>query len=165
MPASTQIVCPHCDTHSRIESSQLDDRPTCCRCHKHLFTGAPIELSSSNFYAHITGSQIPLLVNFWAPSHAPWCEPCTAMVPAFKSAARVLELRVRLGKVDIEQILEVSAEFQICSIPTLIYFKDGREIARHEGRMIESDIVRWAEGILRSDHDSCKNLHEITLTA
>ncbi|CAG1002921.1 Thioredoxin 1 [Gammaproteobacteria bacterium] len=89
---------------------------------------------------HVTRSDIPVLVDFWAP----WCGPCQTMAPAFVQAASMLEPRVRLAKVNTEDEQQLAAQFGIRSIPTLVLFKNGREVARQSGAMGASEIVRWA---------------------
>lgn len=89
---------------------------------------------------HVTRSDIPVLVDFWAP----WCGPCQTMAPAFVQAASMLEPRVRLAKVNTEDEQQLAAQFGIRSIPTLVLFKNGREVARQSGAMGAQEIVRWA---------------------
>lgn len=89
---------------------------------------------------HLTRSDIPVLVDFWAP----WCGPCQTMAPAFVQAASMLEPRVRLAKVNTEDEQQLAAQFGIRSIPTLVLFKNGREVARQSGAMGAQEIVRWA---------------------
>ncbi len=136
------IVCPHCHTVNRIPSERLAQQPRCGKCKQALFNGHPLELTGDSFQQHITRNDIPVVVDFWAA----WCGPCKMMAPAYAQAAANLEPRVRLAKLDTEQEQSIAGQFNIRSIPTLILFKAGREIARQSGAMNAGDIVRWING-------------------
>ncbi len=137
---SLHLVCPHCGTINRVRTAQLGSAPDCGSCHRALFTGEPVALDEMAFERHLTRSQIPLVVDFWAP----WCGPCRQMAPAFVAAAAQLEPQMRLAKVDTEQAQSLGARLQIRSIPTLALFSGGREITRQAGAIGTADIVRWA---------------------
>ena len=102
-------------------------------------------LDEAAFDRHIGRSQIPVLVDFWAP----WCGPCRQMAPAFEQAAAQLEPHVRVAKVNTEEAQNLGARFNIRSIPTLALFVNGREVARQPGAMGVADIVRWTQSSLR----------------
>ena len=142
--APLHLVCPHCGTTNRLAPDALDRAPDCGRCHAPLFTGAPVALDEAGLRKTIERSSLPVLVDFWAP----WCGPCRAMAPQFEAAARELEPRVRLVKLNTEEAPGLSAAMNIRSIPTLALFSGGREIARQPGAMGAADIVRWARAHL-----------------
>lgn len=133
------IVCTGCNAANRIPASRLADRPACGKCHEPLFTGHPVDLDEPAFDRQLQHSDIPVLVDFWAD----WCAPCRAMAPAYAQAASQLEPTVRVVKLDTERAQATSARFAIRSIPTLMLFRNGKEIARQAGGMSAADIVRW----------------------
>jgi thioredoxin 2 len=106
-----------------------------------MFTGKSMELTDASFQTHISRSDVPVVVDFWAP----WCGPCKMMAPAFEQAAGQLEPAVRFAKLNTDEQQATAAQFQIRSIPTIALFKDGREVARQPGAMGAADIVRWVE--------------------
>ena len=133
------FACPHCHRMNRVPAAKLGAQPNCGHCHQPLFTAQPLALGVDHFGAHADRSQLPLLVDFWAP----WCGPCQMMAPHFERAAAQLEPKVRLAKVDTQSEPTLGQRYNIRSIPTLVLFKAGREIARQSGAMDAAGIVRW----------------------
>jgi thioredoxin 2 len=139
MSESLHIVCPHCDGINRVPGTRLGDDAKCGKCRQRLFENRPLALNEARFARHAQRSEIPLLIDFWAP----WCGPCRMMAPAFEQAASQLEPAVRLVKVNTEEAQQLGAQFGIRSIPTLMLMQGGREIARQAGAMDARGIVDW----------------------
>ncbi len=139
MTDSTHLVCQACLAVNRIPTARLADSPKCGKCQEGLFKAKSITLTSANYQRHLQRNDVPVLVDFWAP----WCGPCKTMGPQFEQAAGQLEPNVRLAKVDTEAEQQLGAQLNIRSIPTMIIFKGGKEIARQAGAMSATDIIKW----------------------
>ncbi len=85
-----------------------------------------------------------MVVDFWAP----WCGPCRTMAPHFERAAAMLEPRVRLVKLNTEEAQQTAARYGIRSIPTLVMFRGGKEVARQSGAVDANTLVNWVRNQL-----------------
>ncbi|MBC7710905.1 MAG: thioredoxin TrxC [Rhizobacter sp.] len=132
------LVCPECGAVNRVPEQRLDDGPVCGTCKAALLAAQPIVLNDSSFNNFIARTELPVVIDFWAA----WCGPCKMMAPHFSEAAKQMP-RVRFAKVDTEAATLTAARFSIRSIPTLVLFKGGQEIARQPGAMQAGDITRW----------------------
>ena len=141
MSDSNHIVCPNCSALTRLPAQKMAQGPKCGKCGERIFTGKPVELTDQSFERHVSRSDIPVVVDFWAE----WCGPCKMMAPQFEQAAAQMEPNVRFAKLDTDAAHATAARFNIRSIPTVMLFKGGREVARQPGAMGAADIVRWVQ--------------------
>ena len=143
MNQALHVVCPVCSGVNRVPAERLAGNPACGSCHAALFQGHPVAVTGATFDAQIGRSDLPVVVDFWAP----WCGPCKMMAPAFERAAAELEPYLRCARVNTEAEPGLAARFGIRSIPTLVAFRDGKEIARQSGAMEFAGLVSWSRSV------------------
>lgn len=134
------IVCCACNAVNRVPSERPALAAKCGKCATKLFSGSPCDVTSGGLDAQVGRSDVPVLVDVWAP----WCGPCRMMAPAFAAATRDLEPNFRLVKLNSDSEPEASSRLGIRGIPTMILFRDGAEAARVSGAMTASQITSWA---------------------
>ena len=144
MSQTLNVACPACHAVNRVIPEKYA-QARCGKCQAALASAQPLELTAASFAAHAEKSELPVLVDFWAP----WCGPCKMMAPAFAEAAGQLAPAVRLAKVNTEAEQALAARFQIRSIPTMILFQHGRELGRMSGALPAGQIVAFARQHLR----------------
>lgn len=136
------VVCTACGAVNRLPALEKAAAGKCGKCGEALFSGQPADLSASRLERQIAKSDIPVLVDVWAP----WCGPCRVMGPQFAAAAARAEPAMRFVKLNSDAAPELSTRLAIRSIPTMLLFENGQETARISGAMSSSDILKWAEG-------------------
>jgi thioredoxin 2 len=137
--SSRHVVCTHCGAVNRIPADRPAQQAKCGSCHRPVFEGKPVAANAESFERHRTRSDIPVVVDFWAP----WCGPCLAMAPAYERAAAELEPDYRLLKVNAEEEPALAARYNIRSIPTMMVFARGKPIAQTAGAMNTAGIISW----------------------
>jgi len=147
MTQNRQIVCGHCGQINRLPAERVATTARCGSCHAPFFSGHPIEIDEAGFARQVAHSDVPLLIDVWAP----WCGPCRAMAPMFERAAQELEPAVRLLKLNSETAPDLSARLGITGIPTLLLMLREKELARSAGAMDARGIVAWTQaGLARA---------------
>ena len=135
----THVVCTHCNGTNRVPTDKLNAELACGKCKRSLFDKHPAALSSEGLRNQMAYSDVPLVVDFWAP----WCGPCRMMAPEFEKVCAQLEPRARFVKLDTEANQDAGTQHNIRSIPTLAIFKGGREVARIAGARSAQDLALW----------------------
>ena len=125
------LRCQFCLTWNRVDATRAADRPKCGKCAKPMLLDRPWALDDESFARTIEGSEVPVLVDFYAD----WCGPCRMMAPFMDQLAAKFTGRALVAKVDTERARQVAARYDIRGLPTVAVFSGGREVARQMGAM------------------------------
>jgi len=131
-----KTICPHCGEVNNVPKKDSYKKANCGKCKNSLLQNSVIELAESNFDEVLVNSDLPVIVDFWAP----WCGPCKMMAPTFKSVALDYPIKAIFAKVNTENEQNLGAKFGIRSIPTIVVFKNGVEVQRVSGALDESSL-------------------------
>ena len=136
------LVCPHCHATNRVPAVRLSAEPKCGKCGQPLLTASPHELNAQTVSKFIQKNEVLTIVDFWAS----WCQPCIMMAPQFKVAASQLP-QVVLAKIQTDKYEQAAAPYNIRSLPTMVAFRGGKEIARQSGALPSDQITQWVRSL------------------
>jgi thioredoxin 2 len=137
-------ACPQCHAVVRVPAEKSGEHPKCPRCKSELLTGQPVALDKESFGTYVERTSLPVLVDFWAQ----WCGPCHMMAPVLERAAQERAATLQVAKINTDEQQELAGRFNIRSIPTLILFRNGQEIARQSGAVDGGTLTRWLDSTL-----------------
>lgn len=148
-PDELIIPCPECGAKNRIPGSRRGEKAVCGKCRAPLPMGGaivdhPVEVTDQTFGREVLQQPGPLVLDCWAP----WCGPCRSVAPVLDQLAKEYAGRVKIAKLNTDQNQRTSANYSIQSIPTLLFFKDGKLVNRQVGALPKREIERLIRQIL-----------------
>ncbi len=138
---NANVVCPHCLKVNCIEKKESYSKENCGECQESLLDSKPLQANANILDNYITNSELPVIVDFWAP----WCGPCLQMAPHFESAAIAMPLQAQFLKINNDDEQTLGSKLRIASIPAVLVFKDGKEIDRFSGARNSTQIENWVK--------------------
>jgi thioredoxin 2 len=140
-PGSQIIVCPDCGRKNRVPDA-APGKPSCAICHSPLPWS--VTAGDDTFDRVAAGSDLPVLVDLWAP----WCGPCTVVSPLVERASQAFAGRLKVVKVNVDEAPGLASRFGARGIPTLLLLDHGRELSRQVGAVPWQQLERWIQSTL-----------------
>ena len=142
------IKCDGCGTKNKIPKSRLNDRPKCGKCGKGLTASGvsdrPVDITDRTFQDEILKHPGPILLDCWAP----WCGPCKMVAPVLEELASEYAGRVKIAKLNVDENPATASKYAIQSIPTMLFFKNGKEVDKVVGALPKSEIEQHLKPLI-----------------
>lgn len=143
MATETALIrCRSCGTRNRIPTARLQDGPRCGRCKKPFppipTPNRPVMVTDRTFADEVIASPLPVMLDCWAA----WCAPCGAMAPVMDDLARTYVGRLKIAKLNVDQNPVTASRFSVMSLPTLLFFRDGKVVDTAAGALPRQEIER-----------------------
>ena len=139
-----RVICPSCLSVNNVPKKDSYLKANCGKCKKSLLDNKPINLTNANFDEIVVNSDIPVIVDFWAP----WCGPCRMLAPAIDQLAEEFENKAKICKVNTEEEPDLTSEYQVRSIPTILFFKNGEIVDQMIGTTTKAKLEEKLNSLL-----------------
>ncbi len=137
------VACPFCQTLNRVDLTRLEQHPKCGNCGKPILLDRPLAVADANFDQVTTDTTVPVVVDFYAD----WCGPCKVMAPLLDDVAHRRAGELLVLKLDTDRNPVTQQRFGVRGIPTLIAFRDGKEVARRVGAVPPAELDAFLSAI------------------
>lgn len=142
------IRCKNCKTKNRIPKNRLNDAPVCGKCHAPLSRSRiydrPVDITDQTFKEEVVSCPDPVLLDCWAP----WCGPCKMITPVLEQLAREYAGIIKIAKLNVDENPVTSSQFGIQTIPTMLFFNNGKMVNRLVGALPKGEIEKQMLAIL-----------------
>jgi thioredoxin 2 len=141
----TYVPCERCGVLNRVSRPAPGKSVRCGKCKARLaLHDGVVDVGQRGLTTLVEKSPLPVVVDFWAD----WCAPCRVFAPVFRQVAGERFGQAVFAKLDTEQAGSTAQGYGIDAIPTLVVFREGRELARKWGALPEDELSRWLDGLV-----------------